>query len=87
MARTDGTRVSILHDQKDDGTATMSAQWDYKGGPVGVWVVYNQEISHKRAFSILMEGLWKSMQEPEEYRVDQEHRGEMTIKPYWDGIG
>lgn len=89
MARILGSeknRVNILRSEWSDGTTTMAADWDWNGGPVGVWVRYDPQTSHKEAFSMLMQGLWEAMQDPSNFSVEQTQRGEMEIEPYWDGV-
>ena len=83
---TERNNLSFTLVHKDNGEATMSVMWDYDGEPSGVWVEYNQETSHKEAFSMLAQGLWEAMQDPRNFRVSQEERGEMTVAPYWSGL-
>jgi hypothetical protein len=79
-------QIEFLARQLEDGTATLSAMWEYKNKRVGVWVRYKQETSHKEAFSILCQGIWEAMQSPLDFIVEQENRGEMEVEPYWDGL-
>ena len=55
----------------DDWTL-MSAHWDKNMHPVGVYVKYNDQISHKYAYSVLCEGVWKALQDPEGFNVSSE---------------
>ena len=86
MDVTEGNRIDFLLTHKKDGIAIFSANWDYANRRVGVWVRYGPETSHKEGFSMLAEGLWKAMQDPLDYIIEQEERGETTVKPYWDGL-
>ncbi len=45
----------------------MSAFWDRREHPVGVYVEYEAGISHKEAFFALYPYIWEAMQNPEEY--------------------
>jgi len=62
-------QLSAVERGDDDGMSSISVFWDSVDHPVGLWVKYSQSISHKQAFSVLAEGLWKALQDPEKFDV------------------
>ena len=64
--------ISYLINHLDDGWSTMSAQWEKNGHPVGVFVKYNQNVSHKYAYSVLQQGVWSAMQDPDKFDITRE---------------
>ena len=86
MPKTEELLMSFIVEHKDDGTATMAAHWMKNGHETGVWVRYNHETSHKEAFSMLSQGIWEALQDPDAFDIEQDHRGEPDMAPYWDGL-
>lgn len=86
MPKTEVLQMFFTVDHKDDGTATMSAHWVKNGHETGVWVRYGHENSHKEAFSMLSQGMWEALQDPDAYNIEQDERGETQPEPYWDGL-
>ena len=54
---------------EDDGFSSISVFWEAKNNPAGLWVKYSENVSHRHAFSVLAEGMWKAMQDPVLYDV------------------
>lgn len=52
-----------------DPYASFAARWEHNGNPVGVWVRYSQKVSHRYAFSVLMEGVWEALQLPDKFDI------------------
>ena len=63
----------------------MGARWPKNGHETGTWVKYGPETSHKEAFSMLCQGIWEAMQDPEDHNIEQEKRPGTKPEPYWDG--
>ena len=74
-------------DHKADGTATMGVHWFKNGHETGVWVRYGAETSHKEAFSMMCQGMWEALQDPDSFNIEQDHRGANEQAPYWDALG
>jgi len=86
MSRTEERNIFLVVDKKPDGSTTMSARWQANGHETGVWVQYGAEISHKEAFSMLMQGVWEALQDPDSYNIEQYSREGNITPPYWDGL-
>ena len=86
MSSTEHLQIVFVVDHKNEAETTMSARWTKNGHEVGVWVRYGQENSHREAFSMLSQGMWEALQDPDGFNVEQDERGKMTVPPYWDGL-
>ena len=64
----------------------MAARWHKNGHETGVWVRYGQENSHKEAFSMLVQGMWEALQDPDSYNIEQTTRVGNVTEPYWDAL-
>jgi len=74
-------------DWEERNYSTMGVSWTFNMKERGVWVKYNRSTSHRDAFSVLMQGMWEAMMNPDDYVVEQDHRGETEPEPYWSNIG
>ncbi len=86
MAFTEELEMKMVADHKEDGTATMSCRWTRNGHETGVWVRYDQDTSHKAAFSKLVQGMWEAIIDPDSFNIEQDTRIGNITEPYWDGL-
>jgi len=56
----------------EEGFSSISVFWEAADNAAGVWVKYSDDVSHKHAFSVMAEGMWKAMQDPEAYNIDRD---------------
>ena len=49
--------------------SSFACHWEKNGHPVGLWVEYGPNVSHKEAFSVLVEGVWEALQRPDDFDI------------------
>lgn len=50
----------------------MAASWLKNGHETGVFVEYSANVSHKTAFSVMCEGMWEALQDPDAFDLSPE---------------
>lgn len=63
--------IRYLVNDVGDGWSTMSASWEKNGHPVGLFVKYSQQVSHKHAYFVLQSGIWKALQDPNAFDISR----------------
>lgn len=65
-------QLSAAERGENDDMSSMSVFWELAQHPVGVWVKYTQDVGHKQAFSVLAEGIWEALQNPDNFNVGRD---------------
>jgi hypothetical protein len=65
-------RISYVVNDLGEGWSTISASWIKNGHPVGLFIRYSEQVSHKYAYSILQGGVWKALQDPDAFNISVE---------------
>jgi hypothetical protein len=85
MPEKEQVRISLsLIRYPEKGYSTMGADWFKNMHQRGVWVKYDHSASHKEAFSMLCQGIWEALSDPDAHIVEQETREGTEPAPYWD---
>lgn len=69
VAEREALSIRYLVNDVGEGWTTMSAAWEKNGHPVGVFVKYSQQVSHKYAYSVLQAGVWEALQNPDLFDI------------------
>jgi hypothetical protein len=79
-----------LDKSADTEYSSFAAHWERQsdteetGHPVGVWVRYGPNVSHKSAFLKLSEGIWEALQDPEGHDISVQ---KFLASKEWDNRG
>ena len=52
--------------------SSMAVSWEKNGHETGVFVEYGPGVSHKEAFSVMCQGMWEALQDPDSFNLTPE---------------